>query len=130
MKTSHSIVFFVIILLVGFSIFLFVDHKEKNKPDIVRYKVGCDSDKIEASIYGLSGNTSRIGAMIKTKEQPISQENKDKLSDLGVFLDEASSIFDYVRVEIPTEKLCDLAQLDFVVSIFNPETKEDTNLLQ
>lgn len=130
MKTSHSIVFFVIILVLGFSVFFFVDHKESNKPDTVKYRVACDNDKIDSSIYELSGNTSRIGALMKTTYLPLSDEDKTKLAELGVYLDEGSSIFDYVRVEIPTHQLCDLADLDFVVSIFNPETTKNTNLLQ
>ena len=127
MKTSHSIVFFVIILVAVAGVFLFLEHQSKQVPNIVQYQVACATEKIDQSIYELDGNTSLIGAFIRFSEIPLSEESKTKLTDLNIKLDEQTWIFDYVVAQIPTNKLCDLADLDFVSRIFLPETAANLN---
>ena len=128
MKTSHSISFFVLILVVAAGIFLFVDNKRvESQPNIVKYQVACDSAKIDSKIFALKGNTSLIGAMISFYQIPLSDEQSSELSDMEVKLDEKSWIFDYVVAQIPTKSLCDLAQLDYVKKIFIPGESANQN---
>ncbi|MFA6307939.1 MAG: hypothetical protein WCS88_04200 [Patescibacteria group bacterium] len=121
MKKEYISIFLLIIAILLGIIFYFNSRPVENK-NILQYTVGCASDKIDASVYSLEGNTSRIGALISFNDVPISEETRAELTKLGVILSEDSWIFDYALAEIPTESLCALADYDFVQSVFIPKT--------
>jgi len=124
MKKEHISIFLVIIAIILGIIFIFSNNKSKNT-NTLQYTAGCQSDKIDASVYRLRGDTSLIGAFISFQEVPISQEVQSKLDELGVIVVEGSWIFDYALTKIPTESLCTLAENDFVKGIFIPEIPEE-----
>lgn len=118
MKKEYIAIFLLIIAVILGIIFYF-----KTRPTItntLEYSVGCRSEKIDSSVYRLRDNTSLIGAFITFKEVPISQDVRDILSQLNVFLREESWTLDYTLAEIPTDSLCQLAEEDFVKNIFIP----------
>ena len=119
MKKDHITVFLVIIAIVLGIIFYFTNEEPVDE-NILQYTVGCESDKIDASVYALKGNTSLIGAFITFDQVPISDDVRAELTNLGVLLREDSWIFDYVLAQIPTESLCHLADYDFVTGVFIP----------
>ena len=101
-------------------IFYFSNKEPLLDENVLKYTVGCDSDKIDASVYSLRGDTSLIGAFITFDQVPISEDVRTELTRLGVSLREDSWIFDYVLAQIPTESLCHLADYDFVANVFIP----------
>ena len=119
MKKQHITILLVIIAVVLGIIFYFSTKPLEDK-NILQYTAGCSSDKIDASIYRLKGNTSLIGAFISFDKMPIEDTTKVELDKLGVEIDEESQIFDYLYATIPTEVLCDLAEYDFVKRVFIP----------
>jgi len=121
MKTSYSIAFFVILLLVVFGVVFFYEQKTTKQPKVLYQTLECNSDKIDTSVADLDSDTSLIGAMITFKTVPLSQATKDKLDQLQVVLDDQSWIFDYVVARIPTDSLCELTAQDEVVKVFIPE---------
>lgn len=121
MKTSHSFAFFVLILLAVAAVFFFLDKRSAGQQKILLQTLSCQSDKIDASIYNLQGNTSLIGAFVSFKSLPLSDDDKKAISDLGVKLKEDSQVFDYMLAEIPTDKLCDLVGYDVVTRVFIPK---------
>ncbi|MFA6466321.1 MAG: hypothetical protein WCV71_00475 [Patescibacteria group bacterium] len=122
MVKNDYIVSFLLIIAIVFSIIFYFNArplvKDKN---VLQYTAGCSSDKIDASIYSLRGDTSLIGAFISFDKVPIDDTIRAELTKLGVFLREDSWIFDYVLAEIPTEALCNLADYDFVTGVFIPQ---------
>ncbi len=120
MKTSHSFAFFVLILIAVAAVFFFLDRRGSNQPQVLLQTLSCQSDKIDASVYNLQGNTSLIGAFVSFKALPLSDNDKKFISDLGVKLKEDSQIFDYMLAEIPTDNLCDLVNQDIVTKVFIP----------
>lgn len=122
MVKNDYIVSFLLIIAIVFSIIFYFNArplvKDKN---VLQYTAGCNSDKIDASIYSLRGDTSLIGAFISFDKVPITDEARAELTKLGVFLREDSWIFDYVLAEIPTNSLCHLADFDFVTGVFIPQ---------
>jgi len=119
MKKEYISIFLVVIAIVLGIIFYYTNQVSENK-NVLQYTAGCQSDKIDASIYSLRGDTSLIGAFISFKEVPISENTRAALDKLGVKMLEDTWIFDYVLAEIPTDTLCDLAEYDFVTSVFIP----------
>jgi hypothetical protein len=119
MKKDYIAIFLIIIAIVLGIIFYFTNEDPADE-NILQYTVGCESDKIDASVYSLKGNTSLIGAFITFNEVPISDDVRTELTNLGVLLREDSWIFDYVLAQIPTESLCHLADYDFVTNVFIP----------
>ena len=96
MKTSHSIVFFVLMLIAVAFIFAFIFQEKPADQKVLLQTLDCQSDKIDSSIYNLRGDTILIGAFITFKNIPISDETRKSLTDMGVKLNEGSWIFDYV----------------------------------
>ena len=119
MKKEYITIFLVIIAIVLGIIFYLTNKPVENK-NTLQYTAGCGSDKIDASVYSLKGNTSLIGAFISFDKVPISENTRVELDRLDVYLDENSWIFDYVLAQIPTESLCDLAEYDFIKGVFIP----------
>lgn len=124
MKTSHSIVFFVLMLIAVAFIFAFIFQEKPADQKVLLQTLDCQSDKIDPSIYNLRGDTSLIGAFITFKNIPISDETRKSLIDIGVKLNEGSWIFDYVLAEIPTENLCALVANDTVIRVFVPTVNQ------
>lgn len=118
MKTIHSIVFFVLVLVVVAFIFLILDKAENKEEKILLQTLSCQSDKIDASIYNLKGTTSLIGALIAFDSVPLSEEQLLDLLSMGVVVDEGSLVIDYMYAKIPTASLCDLVSEDYVVRVF------------
>lgn len=127
MKTSHSFAFFVLILIAVAAVFFFLDRRGSDQSKVLLQTLSCQSDKIDASVYNLQGNTSLIGAFISFKTLPLPDEDKQSISDLGVRLKEDSQIFDYMLAEIPTDKLCDLVGKDIVARVFIPKVNGAAN---
>jgi len=119
-KNDYIVVSLLAIALVLGLIFYFTN-KAPVEQNTLAYAAGCSSDKIDASIYSLSSNTSLIGAFISFDKVPISDDVKNELASLGVYLRDDSWIFDYALAEIPTGSLCALADYDFVTSVFIPQ---------
>ena len=119
MKNEHITIFLVIIAIV-FGIVYYFNAKPVEDKDVLKYTTGCDSEKIDDSIYKLKGTTSLIGAFISFDKVPIEEATKDELDKLGIQIDEDSQILDYMYATIPTEALCDLAEYDFVKRVFIP----------
>lgn len=128
MKTSHSLVFFVIMLLVVAAVFFLFNQKKDQAPQILLQTMDCQSDKVDSSVYQLAGNTSLIGAYITFSKTSLSDADKAKLYDLGVAVDYNTFIFDYAYAEIPSDSLCGLVAEDLVVKIFIPEENTNFNL--
>lgn len=129
MKTSHSLVFFVLILLVGSAIFLWLSYGAGYRRTLSKV-VDCHSEIIDDSILNLDADTTLIGAIVSFKQAPLAQSLKDKLDSLDVKLEENSQIFElspYFIAEIPTASLCELSKLEDVTKIFIPEEKKETN---
>lgn len=124
MKTSHSIVFFVLMLIAVAFIFAFIFQEKPADQKVLLQTLDCQSDKIDSSIYNLRGDTSLIGAFITFKNIPISDETRKSLTDMGVKLNEGSWIFDYVLAEIPTENLCQVVASDAVIRVFVPTVNQ------
>lgn len=120
MKTSHSIVFFVVILIAIAGVFFFVNSKSASQTKVLLQTMECQSDKIDQSVYNLQGNTSLIGAFIVFKKVPISEADRQIISDLNIKLDEKSWLMDYARAEIPTDSMCGLVNMDNVKKVFIP----------
>jgi len=121
MRKDYIAIFLVVVAIILGIIFYFNGFKSENK-NVLKYTAGCSSEKIDASVYGLRGDTSRIGAFISFAEVPLSGDVRTQLTELGVALKEDTWIFDYAIAEIPTESLCILAERDFVKGIFIPQT--------
>lgn len=119
MKRNHSIVFFVIIFVVIAAIFLF-EKLSGGQDGPLAKAVGCESTKIDQTVYDLQENTSLIGAFVVFDRVPISEDDKQALADIKVRIDENSWLIDYARAEIPTDSLCALAELENVKKIFIP----------
>jgi len=111
---------FLLVIAVVLGFIFYSTNKQPVEQNTLEYTAGCASDKIDASIYSLKGNTSLIGAFISFKEVPISEEVETALNKLGITIRNDSWIFDYGLAEIPTEALCDLADFDFVTGVFIP----------
>lgn len=120
MKKDYIAIFLVIIAIVLGFIFYFSNQPVVPK-NTLQYTAGCGSDKIDASVYSLRGDTSLIGAFISFKEVPLSEEVTTELDKLGVTIRKDSWIFDYGLAQIPTKSLCRLADYDFVKSVFIPK---------
>lgn len=120
MKKEHITIFLVIIAIILGAILIFSSNDYKNT-NTLQYTVGCQSNKIDSSVYRLEGDTSLIGAFIVFKEVPISQEVQAELDNLNISIIDGSWIFDYALFKIPTESLCILAEKDFVQGVFVPE---------
>ena len=121
MRKDHIAIFLVAMAIILGIIFYFNGFKSENK-NVLKYTAGCSSEKIDPSVYGLRGDTSRIGAFISFAKVPLSEDVRGQLTELGVSLKEDTWIFDYAIAEIPTESLCILAERDFVKGIFIPQT--------
>ena len=124
MKTSHSAVFFVLMLIAVAFIFAFIFQEKPAEQKVLLQTLDCQSDKIDASVYNLRGDTSLIGAFITFSSIPISDETRKSLTDMGVKLNEGSWIFDYVLAEIPTDNLCELVANDEVIRVFVPTVNQ------
>ncbi len=120
MKKDHIAIFLLVIAIVLGFIFYFTN-KKPIKQNTLQYTAGCASDKIDASVYSLRGDTSLIGAFISFKEVPLTEEVELELSKLGVTIRKDSWIFDYGLAQIPTKSLCQLADYDFVKAVFIPK---------
>lgn len=119
MKKEYIAVFLVVVAIILGIIFYFNGFKSENK-NVLKYTAGCSSEKIDASVYSLRGDTSLIGAFVSFDQVPPSSEVRAKLAELGVSLREDTWIFDYAIAQIPTDSLCVLAEQDFVRGIFIP----------
>ncbi|MBT4210066.1 MAG: hypothetical protein HOE19_04105 [Candidatus Komeilibacteria bacterium] len=118
-KEYIMIILLVIAVVLGF--IFYSTNEQPVEENILQYTAGCASDKIDASVYSLRGDTSLIGAFISFKEVPISEEVTTELNKLGVSMRKDSWIFDHGLAQIPTDVLCELAEHDFVTSIFIPK---------
>ncbi|MDD5749390.1 MAG: hypothetical protein PHO91_01220 [Patescibacteria group bacterium] len=124
MKTSYSIGFFVLILVVIFFIFSFFWSDEPAEQKILLQTLKCQSDKIDPSVYNLRGDTSLIGAFISFKTVPIDESLQERLEQNNIFLKESTWIFDYVMAEIPTDSLCALVGEVAVTRVFIPDLNQ------
>ena len=120
MKTSHSIVFFVLMLIAIAFIFFFIFKAQPVEQKVLLQTLDCQSDKIDQSIYNLRGDTSVLGAFITFKSVPISEETRKQVTDLGVIIKDTTWIFDYVMAEIPTDKLCPLVENEEIIRVSIP----------
>ena len=120
MKTSYSVVFFVLLLLITAGVVLFLSKKDADKPKTLLQTLNCYSEKIDKSVLDLDSHTSLIGAMISFDKLPLDDELKNKLNSWGIELNNGSAIFEYVLAEIPTSNLCSLVEEEQVKSVFIP----------
>ena len=121
MKTSHSIAFFVVLLVVVLGAVFLYEQKTADQPKVLLQTLECHSDKIDTSVADLDSDTSLIGAIITFKSVPIDEATRAKLDELKIVLDETSWIFDYVVAKIPTDSLCELTTQEQVTKIFIPK---------
>ncbi|MBT6691429.1 hypothetical protein HOB10_03815 [Candidatus Parcubacteria bacterium] len=121
MKTSYSIAFFIVLLIVVSGLVVFYEKEDEGKSKVLLQTLECHSDKIDSSVSDLDSDTSLIGAMISFKAVPIDEDTKNKLTELQIVLDEHSWIFDYVVAKIPTDSLCELTSQEQVTRVFIPE---------
>ncbi len=122
MKTIHSVVFFVLVLVVVAFIFLILKENRPDEDKILLQTLDCQSDKIDSSIYNLQGNTSLVGAIITFKKIPLSEDERNLLSELGIVLDEDSLIIDHMIARIPSDSICSLVEMENISRVFIPET--------
>ena len=122
MKTIHSVVFFVLVLVVVAFIFLILKENRPDEDKILLQTLDCQSDKIDASVYNLQGHTSLVGAIITFNRIPLSEDERKTLTELGIVLDEDSLIIDHMIARIPSESICPLVEIENISIIFIPET--------
>lgn len=128
MKTTYSLVFFVLLVLLVAAIFFSWNVYYGARSRTLNQVLKCHDDIIDDSIFNLDAKTTLIGAMISFDKLPLPQLTKDKLAALGIVLDDSSQIFDissYLIARIPTASLCALSQLPGVTSIFIPENDNE-----
>lgn len=120
MKKSNKLAILALLIVLALLAFLFWYKEAKKDKDTLYYTVGCQSDKIDPSVYSLKGNTSLIGALVSFKSLPLTEDQLSEFEARGIYLDQNSIVFDYGYVQLPTDTLCDLASFDFITSIFLP----------
>ena len=129
-KTTHSLIFFILIFLALAAIFFVLNKKSAGQVKTLRQTLGCHYQTIDDSILNLDGATTRLLAFITFKQTPLDQPTLANLDKWGVELDEGSWIFDHVIAQIPTANLCDLAADPAVKMIFIPQEENQTVIAQ
>lgn len=133
MKTSYSIAFLALVLLVVSGFFLWLKNTGEHKPTLRRV-INCRSSIIDDSVLSLDADTTLFSALVTFDKMPLSQEIRDKLLLLNVALEEGSQIFEIdsnIIAYIPTVSLCELSKIKGISSIFVPPTNNtSTNATQ
>lgn len=125
MKTSYSIVFFVLIFVVVGAIFLIMD-KEGIAPNRTLGQIlPCSLDKISDNVLALDADTSLMRVMVSLKDLPMTERIETKMSELNIKVYKDKQLFNYVVADVPVEALCPLVEDSGVTKVFIPEAVEE-----
>lgn len=125
MKTSYSIVFFVLIFIVVGAIFLIMDREGIAPNRTLGQILPCNLDKISDNVLALSADTSLMRVMVSLKDIPMTERVENKMNELNIKIYKDKQLFNYVVVDVPVESLCPLVEDSGVTKVFIPEAVEE-----
>lgn len=124
MKTSYSIVFFVLIFIAVGAIFLIMDREGIAPNRTLGQILPCNLDKISDNVLALSADTSLMRVMVSLKDIPMTERVETKMNELDIKIYKDKQLFNYVVVDVPVESLCPLVEDSGVTKVFIPESAE------